>query len=56
MMKISNWVLLVAALCISVGSLTGCDTNKGPMEKAGEAIDEGVEEVADEIDDATDDK
>ena len=53
-MKFSKWLLLVAALFISAGSLTGCDTNQGPMEKAGEAIDEGVEEVVDEIDDATD--
>ena len=56
MMKIFNWIILCSALLISVGSLAGCDVEKGPAEKAGEAIDEGIEEVADEIDDATDAK
>lgn len=38
----------------SLGALTLASCKeKGPMEKAGESIDEAVEEVGDEIDDAT---
>ena len=33
--------------------LAGCAEEQGPMEEAGESIDEAAEEVKDEIDDAT---
>ncbi len=42
--------LLMLIACLG---LTACD-NDGPMEEAGESIDEAAEEVGDEIDDATD--
>ena len=41
----------IAAL---VASLWACEQD-GPLEEAGESIDEAIEEVGDEIDDATDD-
>ncbi|MEQ8802496.1 hypothetical protein [Haliea sp.] len=42
--------LLAATLMIT---LPGCD-NQGPMEEAGEAIDDSIEETGDAIEDATD--
>jgi len=43
-----------AAMPLALLALGGCKDD-GPMEDAGEAIDEAAEEVGDEIDDATDD-
>lgn len=46
-------VLMIAfPLLFGVVGLSGCE-EKGPMEKAGEQMDEGVEEIKDEIDDRT---
>ena len=42
--------LLVSALIIP---LSGCD-NDGPLEEAGEEIDETAEDIGDAVDDATD--
>ncbi len=52
-MKLSKTIiasLLASALIIT---LSGCD-NDGPMEKAGEQMDDAVEDTGDAIDDATD--
>ncbi len=49
MRNISLWV--VGALCLSL-ALIGCE-DKGPAEKAGEAIDKAVEDVGDAVKDAT---
>ncbi len=44
---------LLKLFLISLFSLGVVACDEGPMERAGENIDEGVEEIADEIDDAT---
>jgi hypothetical protein len=41
-------------LATGMFGLQACDTNEGPLEEAGEEIDEAAEEIGDEIDDATD--
>ena len=46
--------LLIAALMASAFALTGCD-NDGPMEEAGEEIDEAAENVEDGVEDAAED-
>ncbi|HEX2198581.1 MAG TPA: hypothetical protein VHG88_08170 [Burkholderiales bacterium] len=47
--------IAVVALPFALGVLAGCD-QKGPAEKAGEAIDRTVERAGDKIEDATDRK
>lgn len=52
-MKLSETIaaaLLLSALMIT---LSACE-EQGPMEEAGEEIDEGIEEAGDSIEDATD--
>ena len=34
--------------------LQACDTNEGPLEEAGEEIDDAADDIGDEIDDAVD--
>lgn len=46
-------LLLIAAATFTF-ALSGCVEEKGPLEKAGESIDEAVEEAGDKIEDATD--
>jgi predicted small secreted protein len=67
MLKRITYSLLLAPAIVGASLIvTGCDTQQGPVEKAGEAIDEAAqdaqdsmeeagEEVRDEIDDATTD-
>jgi hypothetical protein len=55
-MKRVRAVLLLSALFtfgMSSPALLGCENKEGPMEEAGEALDEAGEEIEDEIDDAT---
>jgi len=51
MKKILLSLALAAAFMMS---LAGCVEEEGPLEKAGEAVDEAVEEAGDKIEDATD--
>ena len=44
--------MLVAGL--SLTALAACDTNDGPLEEAGEDIDNTIEEAGDEIEENTD--
>lgn len=44
-----------AAMTTPVLALTACDTNSGPAEEAGEALDDAADDVGDAIDDAADD-
>lgn len=44
--------LLVAGLAL--GTLAACDSNDGPMEEAGEQIDNAVDETAEAVEDAGD--
>ena len=44
--------LLVAGLAL--GTVAACDSNDGPMEEAGEQIDNAVDETADAVEDAGD--
>lgn len=57
-------LLMAAMLIVGATAITACDRNEGPMEEAGESLDEsfenakesyeeGVEEVKDEYDDHT---
>lgn len=53
-----NIPLVLFAFSVSVAApmgLSGCDSNDGPVEKAGQKVDEGIEEAGDEIDDHTTD-
>lgn len=36
-------------------SLTACDTNEGPVEEAGESIDQSIEDAGDATEDTADD-
>jgi hypothetical protein len=36
------------------GTLAACDSNDGPLEEAGEELDDAAEDAADEVEDATD--
>lgn len=42
----------VVALILAGGLLTGCESNDGPAEKAGEKIDNAVETTGEKIDNA----
>ncbi len=42
----------LAALVLTF-SFAACEEKKGPLEEAGESVDEAAEEVSDEVDDAT---
>lgn len=47
---------IAAALVVACAlPLAGCPEEKGPMEKAGEKIDEAAEDVSDTVDEAVDD-
>lgn len=46
--------LFVACLVLPTSLIfVGCEADDGPMEKAGENLDEAAEEAEDELDDAT---
>lgn len=45
--------LLLISLCASFLALAGCE-EKGPMEKAGERVDDAVDNAGDAMDDAKD--
>jgi hypothetical protein len=55
MKRIRAGLLLIVLSSLGVTSLAllGCERDKGPMEEAGEKLDEAGEEIEDEIDDAT---
>ena len=38
-------VKIIAASLIAAGVLAACDSNDGPMEEAGESIDQAVDEI-----------
>lgn len=44
--------LLVAGLALT--TISACDSNDGPLEEAGENLDNAVEETTDEMEEATD--
>lgn len=44
------WML--SGLLLASLSITACDANKGPAEKAGEKVDQAVEDTGDAIEDA----
>ncbi|AFI83240.1 hypothetical protein [Methylophaga nitratireducenticrescens] len=46
-------ILLMTFVLSGAGFLTACE-DQGPVEEAGEAIDESVEETGDAIEEATD--
>lgn len=41
--------------CVALGVLGACDSNDGPLEKAGETIDNTVDETADTVEDSVED-
>ena len=44
----------LASLCLASFATLGCEAEReGPLERAGEKIDEAGEEIEDEVDDAT---
>lgn len=44
----------LAAMTTPLLTLAACDTNSGPAEEAGEAVDDAADDVGDAIDDAAD--
>jgi hypothetical protein len=44
-----NSLSLLAALLFGVVPFTGCESEKGPAEKAGAAVDKGVQNVKDAV-------
>lgn len=52
-MKISETIAIAFLASTLMFSLSACE-DQGPLEEAGEEIDEGVEESGDAIEDATD--
>lgn len=53
MMKIGNWIISAAILGILVVGVSGCEKKKGPMERAGQKMDNAVEKTGEQIDKAT---
>ena len=51
-MKLNKLVLVVAVA--TAVSIAGCDTSDGPVEKAGENVDNAIDNAADSIEDAGD--
>lgn len=52
-MKLSEIIGAALLAGVLLVALPGCE-DQGPMEEAGEEVDEGVEDTGDAIDDATD--
>ena len=53
-MKKGLKLLLLACVLLSMVAFTGCK-EKGPMEKAGKAVDKAADKTADAVKDAADD-
>jgi len=55
MRRIRAALLLAALSSLGFASFAtlGCQEREGPMERAGEEVDEAGEEIEDEVDDAT---
>jgi hypothetical protein len=49
-MKASQAALWTALAITPLMGLVGCDDNDGPMEEAGEAIDDAADEIEDAVD------
>ena len=47
-------IVTIAAMTTPIFAFVACDTNSGPAEEAGEAIDDAADNVGDAIDDAAD--
>ncbi len=45
----------LAAMTTPLIALSACDSNSGPAEEAGEAIDDAADDIGDAIDDTADD-
>lgn len=52
-MKLSNAIMSAMLLSVLTVSLSACD-QQGPVEEAGETVDETVEETGEAVEDATD--
>lgn len=52
-MKLSKTLTTSLLASVLVFALAGCD-NDGPLEEAGEAVDDTVEDAGDAVEDATD--
>ena len=52
-MRKHTFMLTFLLACLAA-PLTGCPEEKGPMEKAGESIDEAVDETGDALEEAGD--
>ena len=45
---------LLTFMMLGLFGLQACDTNEGPLEEAGEEIDDAADDIGDEVDDAFD--
>ena len=45
--------LCVLAVCAPLALAAGCPRRSGPLEQAGEEIDDAVEDIEEEVDEAT---
>ena len=46
-------ILSILLLALAAIALTACPEKEGPLEKAGEKMDEAIDEAGDKIDEAT---
>jgi hypothetical protein len=51
--KLNSGIAVAFALSLAMAGLAGCE-NEGPMERAGEKIDNAAEEAGDKMEDAGD--
>lgn len=54
-LKLTSMVLALALILGAPAFLGGCDRNEGPLEEAGEALDDAMDDAADATGDAIDD-
>ncbi|MDD2540251.1 MAG: Rv0909 family putative TA system antitoxin [Desulfuromonadaceae bacterium] len=53
MTKIGKWIISAAILGILIAGLSGCEKEKGPMERAGQKMDNAIEKTGEQVDKAT---
>ncbi|MBW4056799.1 MAG: hypothetical protein HIU83_15650 [Proteobacteria bacterium] len=53
MTKVGNWIISAAILGLVVAVVSGCEKEKGPMERAGQKMDNAAGKTGEQIDKAT---
>jgi predicted small secreted protein len=47
--EVRNWLVAAALGLAAIPFVAACDTNEGPLEEAGEEIDEAADDVEDAV-------